>query len=75
MAFFPIFVRLRHALKNRLWVNERRDIYALLDVAGGETFAECLDSYKVSWFIKFFEKVAPLQKKIFIDEKDRDLFY
>ena len=75
MAFFPFLFRLRGALSNRLWVNEHRDIYTLLDTAGGEAFAETLDKYKISWFVKFFEKVSPLQKQIFIDEKDRDIFH
>ena len=34
-----------------------------------------LDKYKLSWFIKLFEKYSPHQKRIFIDQKDTDLFH
>lgn len=52
-----------------------KDLYACLDVNGGSAFAESLDKYRVSWFVKYFEKYAPQQKKIIVDKKDLDIFY
>ena len=60
---------------NVLWRGEHHDLYASLDVNGGSSFAESLDSYRTSWFVKYFEKIAPYQKNIIIDHKDLDLFH
>ena len=51
------------------------DHYNVLYTQGGEAFAENMDLSRINWFIKLFEKYAPFQKKIFIDQKDVDLFY
>jgi pheromone shutdown protein TraB len=45
-----------------------------LAVQGGEAFAESIDSYRMNWFIKYFQKLMPEQKKLFIDIRDADLF-
>lgn len=42
---------------------------------GGEIFAESIDYFRTCWFIKLFERYAPLQKKILVDLKDIDIFY
>jgi len=63
------------SLKNKLWESEHQDTFRLLDVHGGEIFAEILDKYRVAWLIKLFEKYAPFQKQILIDQKDLNLFY
>ena len=44
---------------NKLWYGEFLDHYAMLEVHGGETFAESMDYYRLNWFIKWFEKIAP----------------
>ncbi|EGR31941.1 hypothetical protein IMG5_099690 [Ichthyophthirius multifiliis] len=62
-------------LHNSFWKREHYDNYNVLDVQGGETFAESLDRYRLNWFVKYFEKLAPYQKKILIDQKDEDIFY
>lgn len=63
------------ALRNKKWETEYQDTFRLLDVHGGEIFAEILDKYRIAWLIKLFEKYAPFQKYILIDQKDLNLFY
>jgi len=75
MDLIPLLYRAGISLHNKLWKTEHQDIFRLLKTQGGENFAELLDKHRVSWFIKLFEKYAPLQKKIFIDQKDADIFH
>lgn len=63
------------ALNNRHWKTENMDHYNVLYTQGGEAFGENMDLARISWFIKLFEKMAPRQKEIFIDQKDIDLYY
>lgn len=63
------------ALHNSFWRREHFDNYATLDVVGGEAYAESMDRFRTNWFVKYFEKLAPYQKKIIVDQKDLDLFY
>lgn len=63
------------ALHNKLWRSEYIDTYSIYDVHGGEAFAESVDFFRLNWFIKLFEKYAPYQKKVLVDQKDLDLFY
>lgn len=42
---------------------------------GGEAYAESVDRSRLNWFIRYFEKIAPHQKRILVDHKDIDLFY
>lgn len=63
------------ALHNSFWRREHFDSYATLDVVGAEAYAESIDRYRVNWFVKYFEKLAPYQKKVIVDQKDVDLFY
>lgn len=44
-------------------------------MVGSEAYAESIDRSRTNWFVKYFEKLAPHQKKIIIDQKDVDLFY
>lgn len=44
---------------NSLWTGEHHDHYACLDALGGDAFAESIDYYRLNWFIKYFEKIAP----------------
>ena len=43
-------------------------------VLGGEQFAESVDKFRASWFVKLFEKLSPHQKKILVDRKDIEIF-
>lgn len=71
----PLLWRYFFSLNNKRWQTERLDLFRILDVTGGEGFAEVLDKYKVAWLIKLFEKYAPFQKNILIDHKDLNMFY
>lgn len=62
------------ALHNSFWRREHQDTYKVLDVVGGEAFAEGVDRNRANWFVKYFEKLAPYQKRVIIDKKDIDLF-
>jgi len=75
MDWMPILYRWFTVLSNARWKTEHIDNYRLIDVCGGEGFAEILDKYRVSWFVKYFEKLSPYQKRILIDQRDIDLFY
>jgi len=45
--------------RNKLWLSEIKDNYQIIDTHGGEAFAESIDSFRLNWFIKLFEKWAP----------------
>lgn len=53
---------------------EHEDEKGMLCVNGGEAYAEILDDYRISWWVKIFQKVAPRQKEILVDETDLNLF-
>ncbi len=75
MDFIFLFYKSLTALHNRHWRSENMDNYNVLYTQGGEAFGENMDLSRVNWFVNLFEKLAPHQKKIFIDQKDADLFY
>lgn len=75
MDALPFAWRIYRSTKSRLWSNEDHDQSALLEVLGGEAFAEIVDRNRINWFVKQFERAAPLQKKIIVDQRDHDLFY
>lgn len=75
MDFPFLFLRYITALHNKLWKAESHDHWRILHTQGGEAFAESMDKSRLSWLIKYFEKIAPKQKEIFIDKKDIDLFH
>lgn len=60
---------------NKLWYNEVLDNFSTLDVHGGEAYAESIDKFRSDWWVKYFEKLAPYQKRVLVDRKDLDLFY
>lgn len=76
---FDVFQLFRNVFytqeKNKFWFSEHLDNYAVLDTHGGEAYAESLDLSRLNWFIKYFEQIAPHQKRILVDQKDIDLFY
>ena len=46
-----------------------------LNLVGPSAFTEkCLDTYSTNWFIQATDIFFPKLKKIFIDEKDEELF-
>jgi len=55
--------------------NEGKDSHASLTVHGGSAYAESLDKYRVNWWVKWLEKIAPYQKKVLIDDRDISMFY
>lgn len=71
----PLIWRYFFSLNTKRWKSEYVDFNRLLDVHGGEGFAEILDKYRLSWLIKLFEKFAPFQKNVLINQKDLDIFY
>jgi hypothetical protein len=75
MDWIPLIYRWFTVFNNARWKTEHIDNYRLLDVLGGEGFAEVLDKYRISWFVKYFEKLSPYQKRLLIDQRDIDLFY
>ena len=60
MDVLPLIWRYISPRNNKLWQTEIRDIYATLDVHGGEVFAESVDYFRTCWFVKLFERYAPL---------------
>lgn len=64
-----------NATHNSFWKKEQEDIYNTLSVHGGEVFAESIDRNRANWFVSYFERLCPEQKKVLIDTKDADLFY
>ena len=75
MDFIFLFWKYCFAAKSKHWTAEEESHYSILGCHGGEAFAENMDQFRINWFIKLFEKYAPYQKKIFVDDKDIDLFY
>ncbi|CAD8124528.1 unnamed protein product [Paramecium sonneborni] len=74
--FDPLSVSLNFIklLSQVRWRRERQDLAFQLAVLGGEQFAESIDKYRASWFVKLFEKLSPHQKKILVDRKDIEIF-
>lgn len=75
MDFLFLYYKGFGALHNKLWKNEHKDHSNILHTHGGEAFAESMDRSRLNWFIKYFEKLAPRQKKILVDNRDIDLFH
>lgn len=72
MDMIPLMYRL--ARVKSIYTAEKNDIHNVLNTQGGEAFSESLDSYRLSWFVKYFEMISPHQKKIIIDKKDEQIF-
>jgi len=60
--------------KIRFWKWEWLDEISTMTVNGGENYAEIIDDYRVSWWVKLFEKTAPLQKEHMVDAIDQKIF-
>jgi hypothetical protein len=75
MDVLPLVWRAFRSTRTKTWEGEAMDHYNVLNVNGGEAFGENMDRFRINWFTKLFEKVAPRQKDILVDRKDLDLFY
>jgi hypothetical protein len=71
---FTLLYNTLFSLDNSHWRSEHQDAYRILATSGGSTFAEGLDYYRISWFVKFFEKLSPHLKRILVDQKDIEYF-
>ena len=57
------------------WTHERNSNLQKLQQAGPASFAEkCLDPYLINWYIASLSNFFPNIKRVFIDQKDKDLF-
>jgi len=56
------------------WRSEMIDNLGMISVHGGQGYSEILDSHRVSWWVNWMKKVAPLQKDILVDRVDEKLF-
>lgn len=74
MDIIPLLYRMILKNKNNSWHAELEDISGLLSAYGGSSFAENLDRSRANWFVKYFEKIAPRQKKVIVDQKDLIIF-
>lgn len=74
MDFIFLMRRYYTSLSNQFWKDEAKDIWALMSVHSFSGFTEHVDDYLISWFINYFEKLAPHQKRIMIDMVSEDLF-
>lgn len=72
MDLIPLMYRLIR-VKN-VYTSEKNDIHNVLNTQGGEAFSESIDYHRLSWFVKYFEIIAPHQKKIIVDKKDEQIF-
>lgn len=55
--------------------DEVKEMRAKIALVGPSAFSEkCLDSYSLNWFIQSTDIFFPKFKKIFVDERDEDLF-
>jgi hypothetical protein len=52
------------------WTSQYDDFMNTLHVRGGEAFAESIDRSRINFLVALFNKVAPKQKSILIDQRD-----
>ena len=75
--FFNIYTYLKNLIRYGLteWTVERREHKKLLHMYGPRAFTErCLDRFLMNWMIKNLEIHFPSLKRIFVDQRDEDLF-
>lgn len=56
------------------WATQYDDFMNTMHVRGGEAFAESIDRSRINFLVGFLSKVAPLQKKILVDQRDERIF-
>lgn len=71
-----IFLLTRYftSLSNQTWKDEARDIWGLMSIHSFSGFTEQVDDYTINWFINYFEKLAPHQKRILIDMMSEEIY-
>jgi hypothetical protein len=75
MYLIPLLYRIFTAKNNMFWEKEWESYFGQLNVHGMPNFSEWFDDTTINWFIKFFERIAPYQKRILIDQEDDRLFH
>jgi len=48
---------------------------AILDTEGPEAYAESLDDVSIAWWNQYLYRMAPRQKKILVNKKNKQLFF
>lgn len=56
------------------WTSQYDDFMNTLHVRGGQAFAESIDRSRINFLVGLFNKVAPKQKAILIDNRDERIF-
>lgn len=60
---------------NSPWTWERQSNMQKVHMNGPKQFTEkCLDSYLLNWYIQSLDVFFPKLKRIFVDQRDDDLF-
>lgn len=73
MDLIPLLYKIQ-SIGNDTWIGELEDVQGILNSYGSEAFAESIDKFRANWFVKFFELIAPQQKKIIVDMKEVEMF-
>jgi hypothetical protein len=69
------FFKRRWQYDDTQWIKEKENAWRKMSFNGHSAFTEkCLDQYQVNWFVAATATFFPQFKKIFIDDKDEDLF-
>ena len=74
MYLIPLIYRLVRANNNQFWNKEWESYFGQMAVHGLPDFSESVDDITINWFIKFFERISPYQKRILVDQEDIRLF-
>ena len=74
MHVVPIMLRALFGKNTGVWDSEYRSYTDICSVHGIDAFSESADDFKINWLIQIYSKMAPYQKKIFIDNEDERLF-
>jgi pheromone shutdown protein TraB len=71
----PEYLIKRYQYHSSFWSDELTCNRIKLGLAGPRAFTEeCLDQHQMNWFIQSTDIFFPKFKKIFVDEKDTELF-
>jgi len=75
MNFLSLIYRFNWKTRQiRHWRSEWVDEMAMLSNHGGEGYSEIVDDFRANWWVGMFEKAAPLQKNIMVDNIDKGFF-
>ena len=56
------------------WNTDYNDFMNVLHTRGGEAFAESMDRSRINFLVQAFNKIAPKQKSILVDQRDERIF-